>query len=150
MISIALFEPEIPQNCGTILRFADCIGINVHIVEPCGFIFGGKQMKRAGLDYLNTAKYFLYKDIYAFLDFVDSQKLRLILATTKSNTNYCDFQFKDNDIIMFGKESAGVTSELQNLIQHKVCIKMQPNKRSINVAMSCAIILSEGIRQLKL
>ena len=150
MISIALFEPEIPQNCGTILRLADCLGVVVHIIEPCGFIFGGKQMRRAGLDYLNTAQYILHKDIQSFLSFVDSKNLRLILATTKSSNNYYDFKFENNDVIMFGKESAGVPSSVHNLITHKICIKMQENKRSINLAMSCAIILSEGIRQVKL
>ena len=151
MISIALFEPEIPQNTGTILRFADCMGILVHIIEPCGFIFGGSQMKRAGMDYLNTANYQKHGNFDMFLQYVKNNKKRIILATTKAKINYYDFSFSLNDIVLFGKESMGVPDYIHDLcFDSSITIKMEENKRSLNLAMSCGIILSEGLRQMKL
>ena len=109
-ISIALFEPEIPQNTGNILRTADCFNIEVHIIEPCGFIFGGSQMKRAAMDYLESVKYTLHHNFQSFLEY--NKNKRIILATTKATTEYTNFIFKPNDIILFGKESAGLPNRL--------------------------------------
>ncbi|MCL2567143.1 MAG: tRNA (cytidine(34)-2'-O)-methyltransferase [Alphaproteobacteria bacterium] len=148
MISLALFEPDIPQNTGTILRMADCFGIHVDIIEPCGFIFGGSHMRRAGMDYLNTVDYTLHPNFAEFLQYVEQSQKRLILATTKTDANYTDFAFNAEDIIMFGKESAGVSAEIHDLIKHKITIKMAAGKRSLNLAVSAAIIASEAIRQL--
>ncbi|MDR2007935.1 MAG: tRNA (cytidine(34)-2'-O)-methyltransferase [Alphaproteobacteria bacterium] len=150
MISLALFEPDIPQNTGTILRMADCFGIHVDIIEPCGFIFGGAHMRRAGMDYLNTADYTLHANFEEFLAYVEKSQKRLVLATTKTDTNYTDFRFQPNDIIMFGKESAGVPAAVHDLINHKITIKMVAGKRSLNLAVSTAIITGEAIRQLNL
>ncbi len=149
MISLALFEPDIPQNTGTILRMADCFGIHVDIIEPCGFIFGGVHMKRAGMDYLNTVDYTLHSNFEEFIKYVQKQQKRLVLATTKTDCSYTNFSFKDNDIIMMGKESKGVPQEIHDLISNKVTIKMKEGKRSLNLAVSTSIILSESLRQLK-
>ncbi len=149
-ISLALFEPDIPQNTGTILRMADCFGVHVHIIEPCGFIFGGAQMKRAGMDYLNTASYTLHSNYDAFCEFVKVHNKRIILATTKTTNNYLDFSFKNNDVIMFGKESKGVPPVVHENVDAKITIKMQEGKRSLNLAVSSGIILAESLRQLML
>jgi tRNA (cytidine/uridine-2'-O-)-methyltransferase len=149
MISLALFEPDIPQNAGTILRMADCFGIHVDIIEPCGFIFGGIHMKRSGMDYLNTVDYTLHASFENFIEYVKINNRRLVLATTKSTLNYTDFIFNENDIIMMGKESKGVPAEVHDSVDGKVTIKMVEGKRSLNIAVSCGIILGEALRQLK-
>lgn len=149
MISLALFEPDIPQNTGTILRMADCFGLHVDIIEPCGFIFGGAHMRRAGMDYLNTVDYTLHSSFADFMIYVEENKKRLILATTKTDLNYTDFSFKPNDIIMMGKESKGVPQEVHDIVNAKITIKMKEGKRSLNLAVSTGIIVSEALRQLK-
>ncbi|MDR0484393.1 MAG: tRNA methyltransferase [Alphaproteobacteria bacterium] len=146
--SLALFEPDIPQNTGTILRMADCLDLHVDIIEPCGFIFGGVHMRRAGMDYLNTASYTIHANFEEFYKYVLDSKKRLILATTKTDLNYTDFAFKASDIIMFGKESKGVPAEIHDLIKNKITIKMQEGKRSLNLAVSTAMITGEAVRQL--
>ena len=147
-IDIALFEPDIPQNTGTILRMADCFGLTVHIIEPCGFIFGGSHMKRAGMDYLNTVNYKLHPDYSSFVQYINDNNKRIVLSTTKTTLSYTDFKFQNNDVILFGKESKGVTDYIQNTVSNKITIKMQEGKRSLNLAMSCAMITAEAIRQL--
>jgi tRNA (cytidine/uridine-2'-O-)-methyltransferase len=147
-ISIALFEPDIPQNTGTIIRLADCLGFIVHIIEPCGFIWGGKDMKRASMDYFNPENYILHQNMEKFLIYAKENKKNLVLATTKTNNNYLDYSYKNDDIILFGKESAGVPEYIHNICLDKITIKMQETKRSINLAISSAIIISEAFRQL--
>ena len=147
MISLALFEPDIPQNTGTILRMADCFGVHVDIIEPCGFIFGGVHMKRAGMDYLNTVDYTLHASFDDFMIYVKENKKRIVLATTKTTLNYTDFAFNNNDIILMGKESKGVPQAVHDMVDGKVTIKMIEGKRSLNIAVSCGIILGEALRQ---
>lgn len=147
MVSIALFEPEIPQNTGNILRLADCLGIKVLIIEPCGFIFGGKDMKRASLDYLNTVQYSRFVNWEAFEHFILTQQKNIIISSTKGKTSYYDHKFKHNEVILFGKESAGLPANIMQKYE-KITIKMQPNKRSLNLSSTVAIIISEAIRQL--
>jgi tRNA (cytidine/uridine-2'-O-)-methyltransferase len=149
-IHIALFEPEIPQNTGTILRIADCFGVHLHIVEPCGFIFGGKHMKRASMDYLQTVQYSMYNNFEEFQQHVNNNNLRLVLATTKASEKYYDFSFASNDIILFGKETSGLPNYIHNLTPYKIFVPMQLGKRSLNIAVSCGIIVSEAVKQLKI
>lgn len=149
MVSIALFEPDIPQNTGNILRTADCFGVQVNIIEPCGFIFGGSHMRRASMDYLNSVNYKLHDNFQTFLAYCknNSSGSRLILATTKASTSYTDFHFQDNDIILFGKESMGVPEYVHNIVDASITIKMLANKRSLNLAVSCGIVMAEALRQ---
>ncbi|MFL1781392.1 tRNA (cytidine(34)-2'-O)-methyltransferase [Candidatus Hepatincolaceae symbiont of Richtersius coronifer] len=147
MLSIALFEPNIPQNCGTILRMADCFGLRVDIIEPCGFIFGGMHMKRAGMDYLNSVDYHLHANYANFIEYAKSNNKRIILATTKGSIKYTDFKYQTSDVILFGTESSGLPENIHKANLHKIYIPMQKDKRSLNLALSCGIIISEAIRQ---
>ncbi len=148
-IAIALFEPDIPQNTGTILRLVDCLNLKLHIIEPCGFIFGGSHMRRASMDYLQTADYLRHRSWEDFLEFVKSNSSRLVIATTKTDTEYYDFTFQKNDILLFGKESQGLPKHIHDFIDKKITIKMRPEKRSLNLAVSCAMLVSEALRQLR-
>lgn len=149
MVSIALFEPDIPQNTGTILRTAACFGIHVDIIEPCGFIFGGSHMRRAAMDYLHSVDYKLHDNFQTFLAYYKNNypSNRLILATTKASTSYTNFKFQNNDIILFGKESMGVPEYVHNIVDSSITIKMLPTKRSLNLAVSCGIVMAEALRQ---
>ncbi len=149
MISLALFEPDIPQNTGTILRMCDCLGVHLDIIEPCGFIFGGQHMRRATMDYINTADYTLHDDFTAFLNYIQKNNKRIILSTTKSSVNYLDFVFMQGDVILMGKESKGVPEYVHKLSDSKIKIQMLNSKRSLNLAVSSAIIIGEAIRQIR-
>lgn len=147
MISLALYQPEIPQNTGTLIRLSACLGITLHIIEPCGFIFDDNRLKRAGLDYfdLQTLKRYIHWD-----HFVESNKdCRIILLDTKSHTHYLEFKFQKNDILLLGKESTGVPDFLFHKLDYKVKISMQHGCRSLNVAIAAAMVAGEGLRQLK-
>ena len=142
---IALFQPDIPQNTGTIIRMAVCLGLPVDIIEPCGFIFDDKGLKRAGLDYLEKAEInrYLSWDNY-FKEHVDG---RLILCTTKGSISYTDFHYLPNDIILMGRESCGAPEEVHQAVDGRVRIPMRPEERSLNIALSCAMVTGEAMRQ---
>ena len=147
---IALFEPDIPQNTGNIFRLGACLGIEVDIIEPTGYIFDDKRFKRASMDYMNHIQYKRHLNWNAFYDWSKENNCRLILLTTKSNKKYIDYQFKNNDILLFGRESAGVPQEVHNSVDEQLTIPMIKNLRSINVSSSVAIVVGEACRQLKL
>ena len=147
---IALFEPDIPQNTGNIFRLGACLGIEVDIIEPTGYIFDDKRFKRASMDYMNHIQYKRHLNWNAFYDWNKKNNFRLILLTTKSNKKYTDFQFQHNDILLFGRESAGVPQEIHNSVDEQLTIPMVKNLRSINVSSSVAIVAGEACRQLKL
>ena len=147
---IALFEPDIPQNTGNIFRLGACLGIEVDIIEPTGYIFDDKRFKRASMDYMNHIQYKRHLNWNAFYDWSKENNCRLILLTTKSNKKYIDYQFKNNDILLFGRESAGVPQEVHNSVDEQLTIPMVKNLRSINVSSSVAIVVGEACRQLKL
>ena len=147
---IALFEPDIPQNTGNIFRLGACLGIEVDIIEPTGYIFDDKRFKRASMDYLDHIQYRRHLNWNAFYDWSKKNNCRLILLTTKSNKKYIDYQFKNNDILLFGRESAGVPQEVHNSVDEQLTIPMIKNLRSINVSSSVAIVVGEACRQLKL
>jgi len=142
---IALYEPDIPQNTAAIIRTCACLGADLEIIEPCGFLFSDKRFKRVVMDYMDKK---LIKFYQSSEDFFKSKKgQRVILLTTKSAESYATFKFKSNDTLLFGRESAGVPDSVHNLIKYRLKIPMMSNKRSLNIASSVAIILSENLRQ---
>ena len=142
---IALFEPDIPQNTAAIIRTCACLGANLEIIEPCGFLFSVKRFKRVVMDYMDEKMIKFYQSSDEF--FKSKKNERVILMTTKSSESYSAFKFKSDDTLLFGRESAGVPKNVHNLIEHKLKIPMINNKRSLNIASSVAIILSENLRQ---
>ena len=142
---IALYKPDIPQNTAAIIRLSACLNLNVHIIEPCGFDLNDSRFKRVVMDYKEYSKIFRYVDYDEF--FKKNKKKRIILMTTKANKYYHKFRFKKNDILLFGRESAGVPENLHNSIKNKVKIPMNKKTRSLNIAMSVAIISTEALRQ---
>ena len=146
---MALFQPDIPQNTGTLLRMAMCLAVSVDIIKPCGFIFSDRRLKRAGMSYLNDADITHHESWEAFREFVAEEKKRLVLLTTKAQTTYTDFLYKENDILMVGRESAGVPDHVFNAVDRRLRISIAKNARSLNVAIAAAIVLGEGLRQLK-
>jgi len=144
---IALYEPDIPQNTGAIIRICSCLGADLEIIKPCGFLFSDKRFKRVVMDYMDEKMIKFYRD---YNDFFESKKnQRVILMTTKASVPYATFDFKINDTILFGRESAGVPEKIHALINNRLKIPMINNKRSLNIASSVAIILAENLRQNK-
>jgi len=143
---IALYEPDIPQNTAAIIRTCSCLGANLEIIKPCGFLFNDKRFKRVVMDYMDEKMIKFYQSSNEF--FKSKKNQRVILMTTKSSKLYTTFKFEGNDTLLFGRESAGVPKNVHNLIKHKLKIPMINNKRSLNIASSVAIILSESLRQI--
>jgi tRNA (cytidine/uridine-2'-O-)-methyltransferase len=142
---IALYEPDIPQNTAAIIRTCSCLGADLEIIEPCGFLFSDKRFKRVVMDYMDEKMIKFYQSADEF--FKSKKDQRVILMTTKSSKPYTAFKFKRNDTLLFGRESAGVPKKIHNIIKHKLKIPMINNKRSLNIASSVAIIVSENLRQ---
>ena len=142
---IALYEPDIPQNTAAIIRTCTCLGADLEIIEPCGFLFSDKRFKRVVMDYMDEKmiKFFQNSDEF----FKSKKDQRVILMTTKSAKSYTKFKFENNDTLLFGRESAGVPERVHNSIKYRLKIPMVNNKRSLNIASSVAIILSENLRQ---
>jgi len=145
---IALYEPDIPQNTASIVRLCSCLGSNLEIIEPCGFLFSDKRFKRVVMDYMNFEQIKFFKSSKEF--FNEKKNERIILITTKADKSYTKFKFKSNDTILFGRESAGVPESIHRKVHERLKIPMIINKRSLNLANSVAIILSEQMRQNKL
>ena len=143
---IALYQPDIPQNTAAIIRTCACLGADLEIIEPCGFLFSDKRFKRVVMDYMDEKMIKFYQSSEEFFESKKNQ--RVILLTTKSAETYVKFKFKSNDTLLFGRESAGVPDNVHNLIKHRLKIPMVINKRSLNIASSVAIILSENLRQI--
>ena len=142
---IALYEPDIPQNTAAIARTCSCLGAILEIIEPCGFLLNDKRFKRVVMDYLDESMINTYKSSEEF--FKAKKNDRVILMTTKANKTYMDFKFRDGDTLLFGRESSGVPQKVHKIVRHRVKIPMVEKKRSLNLASSVAIILSENIRQ---
>lgn len=141
---IALFEPDIAANTGTIIRLGACMNVAIDIIEPCGFPIGDASLKRAGLDYLPKATVTRHASWQVF----ESQRRgRLILATTKAHQPYTAIDYRSSDTLLFGRESAGVTPEVAAAADESVCIPMVSGTRSLNVALAAAMILGEALRQ---
>jgi len=142
---IALYKPDIPQNTAAIIRLGACLNFKVHIIEPCGFNLNDSRFKRVVMDYIGFSKIFRYEDYDTFIK--KNKKSRIILMTTKSKKTYLKFKYKKNDIILFGRESAGVPEALHQSIKNRLKIPINKKTRSLNVAMSVAIVASEALRQ---
>jgi|TARA_B110001452_G_scaffold163265_1_gene136103 tRNA (cytidine/uridine-2'-O-)-methyltransferase len=142
---IALFEPDIPQNTAAIIRTCACLGANLEIIEPCGFLLSDRRFKRVVMDYMDEKKIKFYQSSDQF--FKSKENQRIILMTTKASISYSKFKFKKNDTILFGRESAGVPESIHNLIKNRLRIPMKNDKRSLNIASSVAIILAESLKQ---
>ena len=144
---IALFEPDIPQNTAAIIRTCACLGAKLEIIEPCGFLLSDRRFKRVVMDYMNEKDINIYKSADVFFDYKKDQ--RVILMTTKASVIYTKFKFNKNDTILFGRESAGVPEKIHQIVKNRLKIPMKSNKRSLNLASSVAIILSECLKQTK-
>ena len=143
---IALFEPDIPQNTAAIIRTCACLGSKLEIIEPCGFLLNDKRFKRVVMDYLDYSKIKFYKSQKEF--FSKNKDNRIVLLTTKASKIYTKFKFKRNDILLFGRESAGVPDDIHSKVDERIKIPMLKNKRSLNISISVAIGASEFIRQI--
>ncbi|MEP7454494.1 tRNA (cytidine(34)-2'-O)-methyltransferase [Phyllobacterium sp. SB3] len=148
-LRIALYQPDIPGNTGTILRMAACFGIGVDVIEPAGFDISDRSLKRAGMDYLEQAALTRHADWQAFQEWRISQSRRLLLFSTKAATPYTQFSFEDGDILMLGRESAGVPEDVHQAADARLIIPMVPGARSLNLALSAAIATGEALRQLQ-
>lgn len=147
---LALFQPDIPQNTGTLMRLGACLDVALDIIEPCGFIFNEKAMKRAGMDYLNLVSYRRHDSWEEFLRYRDEhpdEYGRIVLLTTHASQPYTEFTFEKNDIILMGRESAGVPQEVHDMVDARLLIPMNENARSINVAVSAVMVVGECLRQ---
>ena len=145
-LKVALYQPDIPQNTASIIRTCSCLGASLEIIEPCGFLFSDKRFKRVVMDYLDYSEIKFYKNPKEFFD--ENSKNRVVLMTTKASKVYTKFKFKRNDILLFGRESAGVPEDVHSKVNERIKIPMLKNKRSLNIAISVAIGASEFIRQL--
>jgi len=144
---IALYEPDIPQNTASIIRTCSCLGAQLEIIEPCGFLFTDKRFKRVVMDYMEEDKIKFYKSSEDF--FNNKKNERIILITTKAIQSYSEFSFKIDDTLLFGRESAGVPKKVHKLVSNRLKIPMKKDKRSLNLATSVGIVLAEQIRQIR-
>jgi len=148
---LALYQPDIPQNTGTLIRLGACLGIGVDIIEPTGFPWGDRALKRAGLDYWEFAEVQRHADWDSFYKaqkgIEDHPAGRLVLLTTKGDTAYTDFSFEPGDTLLLGQETAGAPPEVHAAADARVIIPMQEGRRSINIALAAAMVLGEALRQ---
>lgn len=147
---LALYQPDIPQNTGTLLRLGACLNLPIDIIEPCGFLFNEKAMRRAGMDYLEIAEYRRHDSWNDFLTYRAAHPQeygRLVLMTTHAAEPFVNFKFLPNDVILMGRESAGVPENVHQTADARLLIPMNPNVRSINMAISAAMAVTEALRQ---
>jgi len=141
---LALFEPDIPQNTGALIRLGACMGVSVDIIEPCGFLFDDARLKRAGMDYLELATVVRH---VSWLAFVRAKAGRMVLLTTKATQSYMDFCFAPDDVLILGRDSAGVPEPVHASAAARLRIPMKEGLRSLNVALAAAMVLGEALRQ---
>ncbi len=147
MLRIALYEPDIPQNTGTILRLCACLGMQAHIIEPAGFPVTDRAFRRAGMDYLDRVALTRHGSFTGFDDWRRGERLELVLLTTAAETSYLDHAFRDDQVVLFGRESAGVPAAVHKAADVRLWIPMHPGLRSLNVAMAVAMVAGEALRQ---
>jgi tRNA (cytidine/uridine-2'-O-)-methyltransferase len=148
-MQIALFQPDIPQNTGTILRLCACLDVAAHIIEPAGFPVSDRHFRRAGMDYLDQVTITRHDSWAKFEEWRRDKVQRLVLFTTKAAGCYLDYRFETDDILLFGRESAGVPDAVAAAADARVVIPIKPGLRSLNVAMAAAMALGEALRQTK-
>jgi tRNA (cytidine/uridine-2'-O-)-methyltransferase len=146
---LALFQPDIPQNAGALIRLGACLGVPVDIVEPCGFVLSDRRLRRAGMDYLDSAALARHESWTAFLASRGTAS-RLVLLTTSGTLPYHRFAFARDDTIVLGRESAGAPPEVHAASAARLIIPMRPGLRSLNVALAAAMVLGEALRQTNL
>jgi tRNA (cytidine/uridine-2'-O-)-methyltransferase len=146
-MQIALFQPDIPQNTGTILRLCACLDVAAHIIEPAGFAVSDRAFRRAGMDYLDQVGLTRHISWAKFEEWRREASLRLVLFTTKGAIPYLDFRYGASDILLFGRETVGVTDEVVAAADARVKIPIKPGLRSLNVAMAAAMAVGEALRQ---
>lgn len=142
---IALFEPDIPQNLGAFIRLSACLGVGLDIIEPCGFPFDDRRIRRAAMDYYDLASLVRYASWQAFRRIRPVG--RLILLTTAGDTTFPDLAFRPDDILLLGRESAGVPAEVHAAADVRLRIPLKPGARSLNVALAASMVVSEALRQ---
>ena len=147
---IALYQPDIPQNTGNIFRIGACFGIDIDIIEPVGYIFDDKRFKRSSMDYMQYVNYKRHLDWDIFYKWTKDNNYNLILLTTKSNNKYYEYKFRKNDILLFGRESAGVPEKVHKCVHKRIKIPMINGLRSINVSSAVSLVVGEALKQLKL
>jgi tRNA (cytidine/uridine-2'-O-)-methyltransferase len=145
---IALYEPDIPQNAGTILRLCACVGIEAHIIEPAGFPVTDRAFRRAGMDYLDQVTIVRHASFSTFDDWRRGAELRLVLMTTAAEHSYLDHAFSERDVVMFGRESAGVPEAVHRAADVQLRIPIRAGLRSLNVAIATAMVVGEALRQI--
>lgn len=148
-IRIALFQPDIPGNTGTILRLAACLGVTVDVIEPAGFDLSDRALKRAGMDYLEMASLVRHASWNEFEQWRGREGRRLVLFSTVATIPYTVFSFRDGDILLFGRESAGVPDDVHHTADYRLLIPMKEKARSLNVALSAAMAAGEAMRQVR-
>jgi tRNA (cytidine/uridine-2'-O-)-methyltransferase len=142
---LALFEPDIPQNAGALLRLAACLGVAADVIEPCGFLWSDRHLKRAGMDYLDHVEVARHASWTRFM--AARQQGRLVLLTTQGPTQYHRFAFRADDILLLGRESAGVPAAVHAAADARLRVPMRQGMRSLNVALAAALVLGEALRQ---
>ena len=147
MISIALYKPDIPQNTASILRLCACFRLKTHIIEPCGFNLNDNRFKRVAMDYINHSSIIRYESLEDLIN--KNKNSRIILMSTKSKKSLFRFKFKNNDMILLGRESKGVPDHVHNKLQNSLKIPISSQTRSLNVAITAAIAAAEALRQIK-
>ncbi len=146
-MQIALFQPDIPQNTGTILRLCACLDVAAHIIEPAGFPVSDRHFRRAGMDYLDQVTIMRHDSWSEFEQWRNDKGYRLILFTTKAARSYLEYHYSATDMLLFGRESAGVPDDVVTAADARLVIPIQPGLRSLNVAMAAAMALGEALRQ---
>jgi tRNA (cytidine/uridine-2'-O-)-methyltransferase len=146
-LRIALYQPDIPQNTGTVLRLCACLGIEAHIIEPAGFPTSDRAFRRAGMDYLDAVTIVRHATWGEFQAWRRDARYRLALFTTQASLSYLDYRFETDDILLFGRESAGVPNEVHDAADARLVIPLKPGLRSLNVAITAAMAAGEALRQ---
>jgi tRNA (cytidine/uridine-2'-O-)-methyltransferase len=145
---LALFQPDIPQNTGALLRLAGCLGLGVDLIEPAGFVLSDRRLMRAGMDYIDLVPLMRHASWEAFLESRRTAHAgRLVLLTTRAETAYADFAFAASDILLLGRESAGVPDDVHRSADARLRVPMVQGARSLNVALAAAMVLSEALKQ---
>ncbi len=150
-MEIALYQPDIPQNLGAMMRLCACTDTGLNIIEPCGFPLDTKKIRQSALDYYDQIDLKRHESWDSFLDFRQRQEspARIILMTTKASKSYLDVNYRQTDILLAGRESAGVPDDVHNLVDERICIPMETGFRSLNIVNATSMILGEALRQTK-
>ena len=144
-MKIALYQPDIPQNLGAMMRLCACMGVGLEIIEPCGFLWNERKIRQSALDYYNKINLVKHADWNNFQS--HNQNNRIILMSTKASTPYLDFEFQENDILLAGQESAGVPDSVHEAVDARIFIPMKHGLRSLNIVNATSMIIGEAIRQ---